>query len=313
MKSYLLPVLVSMSIILRCEGEGICKDVTVSNCDLEDGSLIDSLDALDSIMCQDLCHSFSNCHFFRFDKSSNDENCQLFESSYRETCKIVAAPIYRDVNECLTSTDETCDKIITETCDYLGTKIYTTPPGSTLDSNSCDELCIDYERLDCTYWSFDKDEKQCTLYDSMESECSFLSGPELPSIESCIDYTTTSKPDETSTTTTKRTTEPEVTSTTTTKRTTNSNDECTRNSDCLSAACDTNTNRCYELLEPDTWCGPGYITEHSTYDAAVDACNDDPDCTCLDWAPEDEDTNYYTNIGGSHIAEEDDWSASVKT
>ena len=68
----------------------------------------------------------------------------------------------------------------------MGNEIYTTPPGSTLDSNSCDELCIDYERLDCRYWRFNKDEKQCTLYDSKDSECSFVSGPELPSIESCI-------------------------------------------------------------------------------------------------------------------------------
>ena len=89
------------------------------------------------------------------------------------------------MNECLTSTDESCDKIISETCDYLGTEIYTTPPGSTLDSNSCDELCIDYERLDCTYWVYNKTEKQCTIYDSKDSECSFISGPEQPSIATC--------------------------------------------------------------------------------------------------------------------------------
>ena len=92
---------------------------------------------------------------------------------------------HHDVNDCLTSTDETCDKIIQESCDYVGNEIYTTPPGSTLDSNSCDELCIDYERLDCSYWKFDKDEKQCTLYESKDSECTFVSGPESPSIESC--------------------------------------------------------------------------------------------------------------------------------
>ena len=97
---------------------------------------------------------------------------------------------HRDVNVCLTSTDETCDKIIGESCDYLGNEIYKTPSGSTLDSNACDELCIDYERLDCRYWMFNKDEKQCTLYDSMNSDCSFLSGPEQPSIESCIGKTT---------------------------------------------------------------------------------------------------------------------------
>jgi len=108
----------------------------------------------------------------------------------------------------------------------MGNEIYQTPPGSTLDSNSCDELCIDYERLQCSYWKYDKAEKQCTLYESKDNECSFLSGPELPSIESCIENYSTITPPATktsiSTSTSTTTTTATTTTTTTTTATTTS-------------------------------------------------------------------------------------------
>ena len=293
MRLFYLPLLVCINIIQRCEGDGICKDVTVSNCDLEDGSLIDSLYALDSIMCQDLCHSFSNCHFFRFDKSSSEENCQLLESSYRETCKLVAAPIYRDVNVCLTSTDETCDKIIEETCVYLGAEIYTTPPGSTLDSDACDELCIDYERLDCSYWMFNKEEKQCSLYESMDRDCSFVSGPELPSIESCLDATSSTS-----------------TSTTTTTKTTTFSGECDANSDCSSNACDTTTNNCYDKRNGYTCDGDHWGDSYSNKNLAIEACNDDINCFCFEYSYDRDE--YYTYTSGS-VVSLDEFNAYVKT
>jgi len=257
----------------------------------------------DSIMCQDLCHSFSNCHFFRFEKSSSEENCMLFESSYRETCKIVAAPIHRDVNACLTSTDETCDKIISESCEYLGEEIYTTPPGSTLDSDSCDELCIDYERLDCSHWMYNKVEKQCTLYDSSDSDCSFISGPEQPSIESCIEgvssttststTTTATATTTTTTTTTKATTA--TTTSTTTRKTTTSSEECIRNSDCYGNACDTTTNKCY-IYESNHHClGSQIVLGLHSFDDAVEKCNTDSSCGCVN--DTDNDGIYSTRYG----------------
>ena len=91
----------------------------------------------------------------------------------------------RDVNDCLTSPDETCENMVGESCTLQGDAIHTTPSGSTLDANSCNELCILYERYNCTHWQFDKVEMQCSLYDSKDVDCSSISGPELPSIESC--------------------------------------------------------------------------------------------------------------------------------
>jgi len=89
-------------------------------------------------------------------------------------------------------------------------------------------------------------------------------------------------------------------------------EECTSNSDCLSAACDTKTNRCYELLEPDTWCGDVFsnLTVYETFNEAIVACNDDLLCTCIDYLNED---TYYNIIGRSDIEPRDGWTALVKT
>jgi len=87
-------------------------------------------------------------------------------------------------------------------------------------------------------------------------------------------------------------------------------EECTSNSDCLSAACDTKTNRCYKLLEPDTWCGDVDTTVYKTFNEAIEACNDDLLCTCIDYA----NNNYYWNIIGQSVIEpKDGWTALVKT
>ena len=74
-------------------GEGSCKDITIADCDLESGLIITNLYTLDAIMCQDICQDFADCIMFRFDRTSIETNCQLFESTYRGTCNIVAAPI----------------------------------------------------------------------------------------------------------------------------------------------------------------------------------------------------------------------------
>jgi len=91
-------------------------------------------------------------------------------------------------------------------------------------------------------------------------------------------------------------------------------EECTTNSDCLSAACDTKTNRCYELLEFGTWCGDAgdihNITIYEDHNEAIEACNDDLLCTCIDYA----NNNYYWNIIGQSVIEpKDGWTALVKT
>jgi len=87
-------------------------------------------------------------------------------------------------------------------------------------------------------------------------------------------------------------------------------EECTSNSDCLSAACNTKTNRCYKLLEPDTWCGIIDNTAYETYNEAIEACNDDSLCTCIDYTT---GNVYYNILRRPDIEPRDGWTALVKT
>ena len=91
----------------------------------------------------------------------------------------------QDADECLSSSGMTCNEIIRETCSYKGNVVHSTPEGSSPDVSHCSQLCISYEGDDCMYWKFDKNKMQCTLYDNKASDCSFVSGPKLPSIETC--------------------------------------------------------------------------------------------------------------------------------
>jgi len=185
MKIFLFFFILNLLAIPRIFGENICENVTFDECDLDEGAPTDTLFTLDSVMCQEICQSFSNCNFFRFDRTASDDNCQLFEANYRDSCNIVAAPIDRDINECLSNTENTCDKMIEETCQYSGKEIYSSTPGTITDATDCGDVCDDFEDLGCSYWKFDKANETCTLFDSDDRSCNILSGPEEPNIESC--------------------------------------------------------------------------------------------------------------------------------
>ena len=66
-------------------------------------------------------------------------------------------------------------------------------------------------------------------------------------------------------------------------------------------------------MESDKWCGLGYIAYYSTYNEAIESCNNDPDCTCLEYDTElgKEDTGYYTHKGIGWLPERMGWTAQV--
>ena len=95
-----------------------------------------------------------------------------------------------EADECLSSTAKTCDEVLYESCSFTGDVVHSSPEGSTPDSNSCNQLCIEYGGIidnffGCAYWKFDGNKKQCTLYDSTASDCKLISGPALPSVDAC--------------------------------------------------------------------------------------------------------------------------------
>jgi len=70
--------------------------------------------------------------------------------------------------------------------------------------------------------------------------------------------------------------------------------ECVRNSDCSSDACDTETNRCYVYHSNYVCDISTHIGYYDTLDDAIDACNGDDQCGCVDYW---QANNYQTNVG----------------
>jgi len=189
--------------IPRSFGENICEDVTFDECNLDEGKPIDIRYTYDEVECQGYCQLSSSCTFFRFDLLAEIDNCIQFEINYRDSCNIVAAPINRDVNQCLSNATETCDKMIDETCKYNGL-IESSTPGFITGATDCDELCQIQAGRGCLYWEFNKNLEICTTFNSnnKDRKCSIVSGPEKPDIASCKGTSTTSNVDNRKTTTT---------------------------------------------------------------------------------------------------------------
>ena len=84
----------------------------------------------------------------------------------------------------MSSSEETCDRIIEENCEYSGEVIYEAPPGSIRTPEYCQALCAEFAR--CVDWSYIGGSKICYLYDSDERMCQGLGGPQQPSITECM-------------------------------------------------------------------------------------------------------------------------------
>jgi len=86
-------------------------------------------------------------------------------------------------------------------------------------------------------------------------------------------------------------------------------DECDRNSDCLSDACDTTTNKCYSY-ESDSDCDGSKLDDgFGSLDKVVEFCNADSSCNCVRDDKNDGSYSAYT-VASTH--NRNDCSAWVK-
>jgi len=88
------------------------------------------------------------------------------------------------VESCLASSDETCDRIMEEKCEYLGEELFKSSPGSIVGSSHCHDFCAAYDN--CMYWYYVGDGKICYLYDSSDRVCQAIGGGQRPAIEQCM-------------------------------------------------------------------------------------------------------------------------------
>ena len=72
---------------------GFCEDVTLGNCTIKDEDIVDTINTPDALTCQNICLILSDCFFFHFDKTKEDDNCVLLRESYRQDCKTIASPV----------------------------------------------------------------------------------------------------------------------------------------------------------------------------------------------------------------------------
>ena len=73
-----------------------------------------------------------------------------------------------------------------EDCEYMGELVYISPPGSIRTKDKCEDLCMDFEFLNCNYWSFVKSSSTCYLYTSQDRNCQAIGGPQKPNITECM-------------------------------------------------------------------------------------------------------------------------------
>ena len=109
----------------------------------------------------------------------NKENSFKIEIKYRDLQN-------QNVEDCIISLEPTCDMIMEEDCEYIGELVYTSPPGSIRTKDKCEDLCMDFEFLNCNYWSFVKSSSTCYLYTSQDRNCQAIGGPQRPNITECM-------------------------------------------------------------------------------------------------------------------------------
>jgi len=186
--------------IARCDDDLLCKSVTLGDCPFNEDLIIDRRYTPTAIICQSTCELYADCNTFSFDGSKTQDNCVLLKYDYRQSCKDSAGLENTDLANCLASSEETCDRIMEEGCEYLGEIIYEVPAGEAQSPEYCQELCPLFH---CTYWSYKGSSKVCKLYDSENRECQGLGGGQTPKIQACMEQynISTTTPHTTSSTT----------------------------------------------------------------------------------------------------------------
>ena len=157
--------------------------MTVGDCYINWDDVVDEANTIsDFEQCQQFCFESHECAIFRFD----GKNCTLFRTDYRENCHVIGGPFNQSFDSCFDGESlENCNLLFQEDCIYEGSSFIVTPNGTIVDPKTCEELCFEYQDLDCEYWVYDSIEDGCKLFDSQERNCQTWAGPSTPSFSSC--------------------------------------------------------------------------------------------------------------------------------
>ena len=139
-------------------------------------------------ICQQLCSDLDHCNLWSYDSASF--TCSLLHTSYLATCDNITAGYEPDYAQCLAQDSGSCDDLVQENCDLLGTVLWQS------DEVTHTYECQDYlQLLGPVYggevFSYSHTSHTCSILDTGARHCSAVSGPRQPSVEECEATTTT--------------------------------------------------------------------------------------------------------------------------
>merc|ERR1719376_322530 len=160
-----------------------CKGITLSDCQVDENSVLETFEGLTPEYCQILCNMTYNdkCKFFLHDRES--KTCQLLSEPYQNfinNCTI-GGPPSPGIKACLESSNA-CKNYLPTGCNYTGDIQITLPDVARIDK--CQETCREFH--ECVLFLFNPDTATCTLYQSVTSKnCSAVTMTPSPDINQC--------------------------------------------------------------------------------------------------------------------------------
>ena len=181
---YLLPLLP----LARAQ----CSLLSVSECQPDPDEVIVTIplpsDQEAASICQQLCGIQEDCNYWTFDSATL--TCSLLSYCYLYSCDSFMAGPEPDFSDCLCLESASCDDMVRENCDLLGSVLWQSE--AVRDAHECQEyLQLLGPVLGGSVFSYSHTSHTCTILDTGTRHCSKVSGPRQPRLEQCDTTTTT--------------------------------------------------------------------------------------------------------------------------
>ena len=185
-----LLVLVPLVTLARAQ----CSLVSVSGCQPDPAEVILTLPLPSdqgAATCQQLCRDQEPCRYWSLDTFDTSTTvCSLLHAPYLATCTTVTAGPEPDYSECLRQNSGSCDDLVQENCDLLGTVLWQSE-GVTHTYECQDYLGVLGPVYGGEVFSYSSLDHTCSILDTGARHCSAVSGPRQPSVEECQAATST--------------------------------------------------------------------------------------------------------------------------
>jgi len=183
-----LAMLLLLPFAIATRIEDPCQRMTVADCVVGEDNIVDR-SHFPAEVCEQLCKLSDNCHFWRFHQSDSMDSpeCLHLHTDYHKDCASFAGPIDGDIESCLNTDLSTCSAYIGEECQYDGRREDLEPlPEEVSSIEECQAWGKIVHSSGANYFFYDGITEECQMFDTMQSSCSAIGGPETaPPLEQC--------------------------------------------------------------------------------------------------------------------------------